>query len=269
RAVLDGNRGSLAEQIDGFPGQADLPPSFVPRTSTPPAIAHGGSPREALLFWNGFGGFTHDGREYVIVVAPRSGSAALPPAPWTNVLANSGFGCLATEAGLGYSWAGNSQMNRLTPWSNDPVSDPPGEVLYLRDEDTGEVWTPTPLPLGPQTTVTVRHGQGYTRYSSTSHGLNQDLLVFVPGMDPVKLVRLTLRNDGDRTRRLSPTYYAGGVLGTVRDNAALQVICEPDTETGAILARNYWAGVFAGRIAFAASPVPPASVTADRTEFLG
>jgi cellobiose phosphorylase len=104
-----------------------------------------------LLFWNGFGGFTGDGREYVIVIdGTPSGGPALPPAPWTNVLANPGFGCLVTEAGLGYTWAGNSQMNRLTPWSNDPGSDPPGEVIYLRDEETAEVWTPTPLPCGPR-----------------------------------------------------------------------------------------------------------------------
>ena len=142
------------------------------------------------------------------------GGPALPPAPWTNVLANPGFGCLVTEAGLGYSWAGNSQMNRLTPWSNDPVSDPPGEAVYLRDEETGAVWTPTPLPRGAGAAVIVRHGQGYTRYSRQSHGLEQELLVLVPPDDPVKLVCLSVRNTGDRPRRLSATFYAEWVLGT-------------------------------------------------------
>ena len=167
------------------------------------------------------------------------------------MLANPGFGCLVTEAGLGYTWAGNSQMNRLTPWSNDPVSDPPGEVVYLRDEETGEVWTPTPLPRGPGAAVTVRHGQGYTRYTRRSHGLEQELLVLVPPDDPVKLVCLTVRNTGDRPRRLSATFYAEWVLGTVRDNAPLQVVCERDAEAGAVLARNAWAGNFAGQVAFA------------------
>ena len=160
-------------------------------------------------------------------------------------------------------------MNRLTPWSNDPTSDPPGEVIYLRDEETGEFWTPTPLPLGPRATVTVRHGQGYTRYTHVSRDLNQDLLVFVPTDDPIKLVCLTVRNDGDRPRRLSATYYAEWVLGTVRENAPLQVVCERDPESAAILARNAWAGAFAEKIAFAASGSPAQSVTADRTEFLG
>jgi cellobiose phosphorylase len=223
-----------------------------------------------LQFWNGFGGFTADGREYVISIdGAAPGGPVLPPAPWTNVLANPVFGCLVTEGGLGYSWAGNSQMNRLTPWSNDPTSDPPSEAIYLRDEVTGDVWSPTPLPLGPRAMVTVRHGQGYTRYSHESHDLDQEVLVFVPADDPVKVVCLTLRNCSNRDRKLSATYYADWVLGTVRENAPLQVVCERDPETGAVLARNAWAGLFAEKIAFLASVPSPKSVTADRTEFLG
>jgi cellobiose phosphorylase len=271
RAVLGGGRGSLTDQIDH---RATSPPG-LPQQLTPAAVATGsvpqpGGPPEGLSFWNGFGGFTPDGREYVIVVDGTSQiGPTLPPAPWTNVLANRQFGCLVTEAGLGCSWAGNSQMNRLTPWSNDPTSDPPSEVVYLRDEETGEFWTPTPLPLGPKATVTVRHGQGYTRYAHVSSNLNQDLLVFVPPDDPIKLVCLTVRNDSDRPRRLSATYYAEWVLGAVRENAPLQVVCERDPESGAILARNAWAGAFAERIAFVASGSPTLSVTADRKEFLG
>src|SRR5262249_53634515 len=168
-----------------------------------------------------------DGREYVIVVDCTTGATpALPPAPWTNVIANPHFGCLVTEAGLGYTWAGNSQMNRLTPWSNDPVSDPPGEVVYLRDEETGELWTPTPLPLGPRSVVTVRHGQGYTRYTHRSSYLQQELLVFAPPDDPIKVMWLKLRNDDNRPRHLSATYYAEWVLASVRENAPMQVVCE-------------------------------------------
>ena len=160
-------------------------------------------------------------------------------------------------------------MNRLTPWSNDPTSDPPSEVIYLRDEETGHFWTPTPLPLGARAPITVRHGQGYTRYTHVSRRLNQELLVFVPADDPVKLMLLSVRNVGDRPRRLSATYYAEWVLGTVRENASLQVVCEHDPESGAILARNAWAGAFAGKIAFAVVGSPTQSLTADRTEFLG
>ena len=271
RVVLGGNRGSLTEQLDHYvvPQRAQAP-LLTPATIAPKSFARPACPPEELSFWNGFGGFTHDGREYVIVIDGASQAGpTLPPAPWTNVLANPQFGCLVTEAGLGYSWAGNSQMNRLTPWSNDPTSDSPGEVVYLRDEDTGDFWTPTPLPLGPTAPVNVRHGQGYTRYTHDSRNLYQDLVVLVPNYDPIKLVCLSVRNDGDRPRRLSVTFYAEWVLGTVREKAPLQVVCERDPESGAILARNAWAGDFAEKIAFMASGTPAQSVTADRTEFLG
>jgi cellobiose phosphorylase len=271
RAVLGTDRGSLAEQIERRPAAAALPPLLKTTTSTSTDSATPrATPPEELRFWNGFGGFTADGREYVIVVdGAAPGGPALPPAPWTNVLANPGFGCLVTEAGLGYSWAGNSQMNRLTPWSNDPASDPPGEVVYLRDEETGTVWSPTPLPLGAGTVVTVRHGQGYSRFARRSHGLEQELLAVVSLDEPIKLVCLTVRNVGDRPRRLSATYYAEWVLGTVQDNAPLQVVCAYDAEAGAVLARSAWAGAFAPGIAFAGVGARPHTVTANRTEFLG
>jgi cellobiose phosphorylase len=271
RAVLGDNRGSLSEQIERRPTMAALPPLLKTSTSSsrepsPPRP----TPPEELQFWNGFGGFTSDGGEYVIVVdGAAPGGPALPPAPWTNVLANAGFGCLVTEAGLGYSWAGNSQMNRLTPWSNDPASDPPGEAIYLRDEETGTFWSPTPLPLGDGAVVTVRHGQGYSRFARSSHGLEQELLVLVPLSEPVKLVCLTVRNMGERPRRLSATHYAEWVLGTVQDNARLQVVCDYDVEAGAVLARSAWAGAFASGIAFAGVGWRPHTFTSNRTEFLG
>jgi cellobiose phosphorylase len=270
RAVLGGGRGSLADQLDGQANAASFPPRLAttrpiePKAATPPTPG-----TFDLLFWNGFGGFGSDGREYVIVVDCTEATPALPPAPWTNVIANPNFGCLVTEAGLGYTWAGNSQMNRLTPWSNDPAADPPGEVVYLRDEETGEVWTPTPLPLGPRSVVTVRHGPGYTRYTLQSHGLQQELSVFVPPEDPVKVIGLKLCNDDDRPRILSATYYAEWVLGSVRENAPMQLVCERDAESGAILARSAWAGDFADKLAFVAACPRARSATADRTEFLG
>jgi cellobiose phosphorylase len=271
RVVLWGGRGSLTEQLRHEPAAPTLPPELAadhtPAPAAPPRVD---TPVGDLVFWNGLGGFTRDGHEYVIVIyGAAPGGPRLPPAPWTNVLANPAAGCLVTEAGLGYTWAGNSQMNRLTPWSNDPVSDPPGEAVYLRDEITGEYWTPTPLPCGAGSTVTVRHGQGYTRYVRKSHGLEQELLVLIPPDDPVKLACLTVRNTSDRPRRLTATYYAEWVLGTIRDNAPVQLVCERDAEAGAVLARTAWGGSFAGRLAFLGVGARPHSFTADRAEFLG
>src|SRR5262249_25571811 len=149
--------------------------------------------------------------------AIRPSLLAVPPSPWINVLASPSFGFLVSESGAGYTWAGNSQSNRLTPWNNDPVSDMAGEVLYIRDEATGEFWSPTPLPAGLGAPTRVRHGTGYTIFEQTGHGFYHEWLMFVPAEDPIKVMRLKVRNLGDRHRHLSATFYAEWVLGTIRD----------------------------------------------------
>jgi cellobiose phosphorylase len=266
RAILRDGDGSLAEQLSRpwiSPRQGETP-NWQIRPRTPfagDAPAAGG---ETLLFDNGIGGFTPDGHEYVISVRGRE----RPPAPWTNVIANPDFGCLVTEAGGGYTWAANSQMNRLTPWSNDPVSDPTGEVIYLRDEETGTFWTPTPAPSGGDATTVVHHGQGYTRFTQTSYALEQNLHILVSPTEPIKLFHLRVKNLSDRPRRLSAVFYVEWVIGTQRDQA-MHVVCAVDQELGTLQATNAWAGDFAGRIAFADVSRRPRSFTTDRSEFLG
>ena len=193
-------------------------------------------------FDNGLGGFTPAAAS-TSSPSPR----ALPPAPWINVIANPHFGFLVSESGGGYTWAGNSQTNRLTPWSNDPVSDPPGEVVYLRDEATGEVWTPTPLPLAGRRLPGPPRRRA-TRSSSRQPRAATGTAAVRAADDPVKLVRLRVRNTGRQPRPLSATFYAEWVLGTVRDQAPMHVVTEVDAETGALLARN------------ASTPTSPAGV---------
>ncbi|MCA1440142.1 glycosyl transferase [Ensifer sp. IC4062] len=265
RVVLCCSRGPLADQIEAKP----TPPLPTLRhTETPLRVAPEpvrGAARTDLLFWNGRGGFARDGREYVIATDDGTDT----PMPWCNVMANREFGCLTSESGLGYTWAENSQLNRLTPWSNDPVSNSPSEVIYLRDEQTGELWTPTPLPIGQSLETTVSHGQGYSRYESAGPFLHHEMTVHVPVSDPIKIIRLAIRNDGSEVRTLTATYFVEWVLGTQRENAPARVQCEFDGETGAVIARNLWENAFSGRLAFAASSVPPRSFTCDRREFLG
>ncbi|MEN6304068.1 MAG: glycosyl transferase family 36, partial [Armatimonadia bacterium] len=188
-----------------------------------------------------------------------------------NVLANAGFGCLVSEAGSGGTWSLNSRENRLTPWANDPVSDPPGEIVYLRDEESGEFWTPTPLPVREPEPYVIRHGQGYSVFEHHSQGLDQELLVFVPVDAPVKIYRLRLRNDSPRRRSLSATFYAEWVLGVQRERSRQFIVTDVDLQSGLQTATNaYRDEAFASRLAFLdVVGVPSRTTTSDRTEFIG
>jgi cyclic beta-1,2-glucan synthetase len=268
RAVFVTERGTLEEQLERPIVEPELPPTFVPRWSSR-RYAEPTTPALDLEHFNGLGGFTPDGREYVITL----GEGQWTPAPWLNVIANEKeFGFQISESGAGFTWSVNSRENRLTPWTNDAVSDAPGEVIYLRDEDTGSLWTPTPLPIREAAPYTIRHGRGYTAFEHTSHGIGQELLAFAPVDAPVKISRLRLRNLTERARRLSVTSYHELVLGVAREASAPFVVTEVDRSTGAIFARNSYNNEFAGRVAFAAvhgAAVGDQTVTCDRREFLG
>ena len=172
RVVLDGTQGSLTQQLQALHKSVAQLPAFIamPSTSSPEATTPIARPRD-LVFDNGLGGFSADGREYVIYLEPGRWT----PAPWINVIANPEFGFTVSETGAGYTWFGNSSENRLTPWSNDPIIDPPGEAIYLRDEETAEVWSPTPLPCRAAAPYLIRHGAGYSIFEHNSHGLAQQL----------------------------------------------------------------------------------------------
>ena len=265
RVVLLSRRGTLSEQIvRSQRAETAVPPP--PRPLRPGKRLDLRLPVPDLEFGNGLGGFAEDGREYVTVL----GEGLRTPQPWINVIANPSFGFLVSESGSGFTWALNSHENQLTPWSNDPVSDPPGEVLYIRDDSTGEVWGPTALPIRDETApYMARHGQGYSRFQHGSHGILCELLQFVAPEDPIKISRLILQNDSGRSRRLSVTAYAEWVLGSSRSASAPHIVTEVDAQTGALFARSAWSGEFGGRIAFSDLDGRQTSWTGDRTEFLG
>ena len=284
RVVLQGDGGSLAGQLDRTERTHPLPDPFVAtREPNHREVEPGPMATEPLLFDNGTGGFAAEGAEYVIKIPAvpqpdirRNGRAdqqnvarpALPPAPWVNVIANPNFGFITSAYGGGYSWASNSQSNRLTPWANDPVSDPPGEVFYLRDEINGDVWCPTPGPIPAPEATLVRHGQGYTVFERTVDHLAHRLTLLVPPTDPVKVIHLEITNEGSRDRSLSATYYAEWVLGSNRTEAAMKVLTEVDAD-GPILARNPAHPDYATAIAFLDASHDDRTSTANRTEFLG
>ncbi len=266
RAVLSSQRGTLAEQMTRAQ-RPDAAPVAQPRrratTKPTPAVA---IPQPDLELFNGLGGFEADGREYVAIL----GEGRWTPAPWINVIANPSFGFQVSESGSGYTWSVNSRENQITPWSNDPVSDPSGETIYVRDEETGDLWGPTALPIREGTSpYVIRHGQGYTRFEHVSHGVSLELLQLVPLDDSIKISRLTLTNVSGRARRLSVTAYVEWVLGVSRSAAAPFVVTEIDGKTGAMFARNAWSREFGARVAFADLGGTQTAWTADRTEFLG
>ncbi|MEX1004501.1 MAG: glucoamylase family protein [Acidimicrobiia bacterium] len=262
RAVLLSHHGTMSDQL-ARRASSDARPLTKSKYQPPPPGA--ASPRIDLEFHNGIGGFAADGTEYVVVM----GDGQWSPAPWINVIANSGFGFCVSESGSGYTWAENSRENQLTPWSNDPVSDTAGEVLYVRDEDTGEVWGPTALPIRDRDPYVARHGPGFSEFEHTSRGIALHLHQSVPLDDPVKVSRLRLRNESGRRRRLSVTAYVEWVLGTTRAVPVMQIVTERDESTGAVLVRNPWNADFGERVAFADLGAGDVTVTTDRTEFLG
>jgi cellobiose phosphorylase len=268
RAVLRGDRGELASQLGRGSYPPPWPAQLVPRRSGPPPAPAPPPELPPLRFWNGRGGFSEDGAQYVVSLEGDEET----PLPWCNILANPGFGSVVSAAGSSFTWSENSRENRLTPFANDPLSEPTSEAIFLRDEDGGEAWSATPGPLPRKADSgrwVVAHRAGATRFSHSAHGIRHDLEVFVHWDDPVKFSVLTLRNPGAEPRRLSVFGYAEWALGSPRPADPLHTVTEIDPARGAILARNAYNTEFPGRRAFYACSEPLASSSGDRVEFIG
>jgi cyclic beta-1,2-glucan synthetase len=266
RAIITDSRGSLSEQINRRVPVELRTPRLVPtRPHRPQAAVASGSDAGGLILGNGTGGFSPDGREYVI--APAVGGST--PAPWVNVLANPHFGTIVSESGLGYTWSENAQLFRLSPWHNDPVREPSGEALYVRDEETGHFWSATSSPREGATPYVTRHGFGYSVFEHVEDGIHSELTVFVALDEPVKFLTLKVSNRSDRSRRLSATGYVEWVLGDLRAKSAMHVTTEIDAGNGALYARNSYGNEFAERVVFFDVDDATRSATCDRSEFLG
>jgi cyclic beta-1,2-glucan synthetase len=261
--VLVARRGDLTAQL-ASPPPAGLPPTIkhlAPRRGITTTPHH----TESLVHFNGLGGFSQDGDEYVTVLdGDRS-----TPAPWTNVVANEQFGFHATAVGAAYTWSRNSRGNQITPWRNDPVSTAVSEAIYVRDEETGRIGSPTASPVRGGGRHVARHGFGYTRYTHDMDGIDLDQTVFVAGDDPVKLTLLTLTNHTGRPRSLTVTAYAELVLGTDRTQTSRHILTDIDEETNALLARNPWSTEYPDQVVFLDLAGRQQSWTGDRREFLG
>lgn len=266
RVIVSDTAGTLAEQMDRRAG-LELPvPRFRPVRSRWAEIPLGVEmPAHDLAVFNGTGGFTHDGREYVITTTPESPT----PAPWVNILANPWFGTVVSESGGAYTWCENAHSFRLTPWNNDAIGDTSGEAFYIRDEDSGRFWSPSPLPARGPMPYTTRHGFGYSVFEYTEGGISTEMRIYVATDAPVKFVTFRLRNASGRARRLSVTGFFELLLGDRRETHSPHVVTEVDPKTGALLARNAYNSEFAERVVFLDSSESKRTVTGDRGEFLG
>jgi cellobiose phosphorylase len=268
RIVLVAARGTLRQQLAASAPAAAKPHQLLParqfneEPSAPLAFME-------LKYFNGVGGFTEDGKEFVIYLGPNRHT----PLPWINVMANANFGALISESGAEFVWGRNSQNDRITPWFNDPICDPPGTAIYIRDDELNVFWSPTAKPVREKDAYRARHGQGYTTFEHNSHAIEQRLLTFVPvdeaGGKPVRLQRLRLRNSSSRRRKLTVTAYATLVLGSDPEETGMHVVTKWDLQSQSVFARNSYNPEFCDCITFASSAPTPASFTADRAGFIG
>lgn len=266
RVIIYDNKGTLSEQVNRIFAEKAVVP-FVPAGS----YASDESSEEAtlpdnLLFGNGTGGFTPDGKEYKIL----TGTTKTTPAPWVNVIANPEMGTVISESGSAYTWAVNAHEYRLTPWNNDPVTDAGGEAFYLRDEETGHFWSPAPFPVRGATAYLATHGFGYSQFHHTEQGIATDLCVFIDQELPVKWTVLRIKNRSGRRRRLSATGYLEMVLGDAPAKTRLHILSEQDTDSGALLIRNRYNTPFTDRVTFfKVDSSSQLTFTTDRLEFIG
>lgn len=265
RLIIYDNRGSLLEQVNKQTSEKQLPPLLEVKTSEAQDQQSIPLPGD-LLFFNGTGGFTRDGNEYKIV----TDNMKTTPAPWVNIIANPVFGSVVSESGSAYTWAINAHEYRITPWANDPISDIGGEAFYLRDEETGNFWSPSPFPKKGPSPYVITHGFGYSIFEHIEEGIYSEMTVFIDKEHPVKFVVLKIKNASGRERKLSTLGFLEIVLGDVRSKTNMHILSEQDNKTGALLLRNRYNSAFSERVSFfKVDGGYNFSYTADRSEFIG
>jgi cellobiose phosphorylase len=264
RVIISDSRGTLVDQVNRkLATKATIP--YLTGVQAYASIASKLAINKELLFQNGVGGFTQDGKEYVITTQKEHTT----PLPWINVIANRNFGTIISESGSSYTWSENAHGFRLTPWHNDPVSDGCGEAYYIRDEENGAFWSPMPYPRRSTSAYRSRHGFGYSVFEHAHDGILSEARVYVDVEAPIKFVVIKIRNASGRHRKLSATGYAEWVLASLKSKSSMHIVTEMDTVTGALVAKNAYNTEFPNRVAFFDVDELQSNFTADRAEFIG
>jgi cellobiose phosphorylase len=265
RIIIFDNKGSLADQVGRFIIDKALAPVFEIKPSIVRELKPNIDLPGDLLFFNGMGGFTPDGKEYKIIINKNKTTQA----PWANVIANPEFGTVVSESGSAYTWAINAHEYRISPWSNDPVTDAGGEAFYIRDEETGSFWSPAPYPKTGTTPYIVTHGFGYSVIEHIESGIFSEMRIFVDKVKPVKFITLKIKNRSGRERKLSVTGYIEMILGDIRSKTNMHIVSEQEPETGALLFRNRYNSAFSERVTFFRVEAISPGFTTDRSVFIG
>jgi len=264
RVNISDSGGTLADHVN----RKSIAKVVIPRISKDEKYTPSSTPislPKDLIFFNGSGGFSPDGKEYVIVTDVKSKT----PAPWVNVIANPNFGTVISESGSAYTWTENAHELRLTSWSNDPVSDTTAEAFYIRDEESGRFWSTALLPAGSKSPYIIRHGFGYSVFEHMEDGIYSEISVYVDIESTIKFIVLKITNRSGRSRKLSATGYTEWVLGDNRMKTAMHIHTEVDPDSGALFAKNQYNTEFNNRVAFFDVDYLKKTFTGDRTEFIG
>jgi cyclic beta-1,2-glucan synthetase len=264
RIVISDAKGSLAYQVNRKTLAKAIIPNITPKLAVNNPVINITEPKD-LIFFNDLGGFSTNGREYVIITNDQKAT----PAPWVNVLANKNFGTVISESGQSYTWSVNAHEYRLSPWNNDPVGDSAGEAFYIRDEESGNFWSPSPLPSTGKSSYITRHGFGYSIFEHHEDGIHSEMCVYVDLESSIKFTVIKVKNKSGRPRHLSATGYVDLVLGDMKPKSVMHIVTHMDADSGALMATNHYNGEFAERVCFFNVNDKTKTFTSDRQEFLG
>jgi len=263
RILISDLKGTLEDQVNKRIASKVPIPKLLPVSDHAP-FPNKILPPDELQFFNGTGGFSADGKEYVIRSIEKKGT----PLPWVNVIANPHFGTLVSEKGSSYTWFENAHAFRLTPWSNDPILDSSGEAVYLRDEENGEFWSPLESTRSQSPYLTT-HGFGYTKIKHMEDGISSEVCIYVDREAPIKFVVLKISNQSGRTRRLSATGYVEWILAEQYSKSVMHLVTELNSSTGAIIAKNEFNTEYQNYVTFFDVDDSDYTYTTDRNEFIG
>jgi cellobiose phosphorylase len=270
KAVLNSKSGTIEQQIQSLlQSGTKISVDYLDPVKKPASSGRDIFPDISKMdFYNGVGGFSQSGQSYLMNI--NYSKTLCSPAPWVNIIANKDIGFVITESGSTYTWLYDSYDNRLTRRIDDSLLDRSSEIFYLRDEETGEYWCPTPLPIKNAHTYTVNHGLGFTEFKHKSHGIEQEMISFVPVTDSIKIVKFKFVNTNKVVKKLSLTgFWEMSLGGANREDTKDYLQTTKDGETNAVIVKNVFGESFKKALAFVDLAQGNSLLTNDRDEFLG